>query len=99
MIPSEVSELADLLAPEGWRETSFEEDILEAAWRIYNAGFRKDLLEEQNALLREQNKLLTEANACASGDSFRASVNAAADRWDRDNPVARLFFKNPIQRR
>jgi len=41
MIPSEVSEIADLIVPEDWRGTALEEDILKAAWRIYNAGYRK----------------------------------------------------------
>lgn len=41
MIPSEVSEIADLMVPEGWRDTVIEQDVLKAAWRVYNAGFRK----------------------------------------------------------
>lgn len=41
MIPSEVAEIADLMVPDGWRDTIIESDVLKAAWRIYNAGFRK----------------------------------------------------------
>lgn len=41
MIPSEVIEIADLMVPDGWRDTVIEEDVLKAAWRVYNAGFRK----------------------------------------------------------
>lgn len=41
MIPSEVAEIADLMVPEGWRDTLIEEDVLKAAWRVFNAGFRK----------------------------------------------------------
>lgn len=41
MIPSEVGEIADLMVPDGWRDTVIEEDVLKAAWRIYNAGYRK----------------------------------------------------------
>jgi hypothetical protein len=41
MIPTEVAEIADLMVPDGWRDTILEEDVLKAAWRVYNAGFRK----------------------------------------------------------
>lgn len=41
MIPPEVSEIADLMVPEGWRDTVIEADVLKAAWRIYNAGYRR----------------------------------------------------------
>lgn len=41
MIPSEVSEIADLMVPDGWRDSVIEDDVLKAAWRIYNAGYRK----------------------------------------------------------
>jgi len=42
MIPTEVSDLADLIWP-NWRELSgnSRNDVLDAAWRIYNAGWRK----------------------------------------------------------
>ncbi len=33
MIPSEVAEIADLMVPDGWRDTILEEDVLKAAWR------------------------------------------------------------------
>lgn len=47
MIPSEVADLADLIWP-GWRDVddiTFSE-VLEAAWRIYNAGYRKVISED-----------------------------------------------------
>lgn len=39
MIPSEVIAIADLIVPEGWRDTPFQARTLKAAWRIYNAGY------------------------------------------------------------
>lgn len=41
MIPSEVAAIADLIFPE-WRDTTdlALNEVLEAAWRIYNAGYR-----------------------------------------------------------
>ena len=47
MIPGEVAEIADLMVPDGWRDTIIEDDVLKAAWRVYNAGFRKSNSEEQ----------------------------------------------------
>lgn len=41
MIPEDVIEIADLMVPDGWRDTVIEDDVLKAAWRVYNAGFRK----------------------------------------------------------
>lgn len=40
MIPSEVGDIADLIFPQ-WRESDAENEVLTAAWRIYNAGYRK----------------------------------------------------------
>lgn len=47
MIPIEVTELADLIFP-GWRDLPAEVDnraerdeILDAAWRIYEAGWQR----------------------------------------------------------
>jgi hypothetical protein len=41
MIPSEVAAIADLIFPE-WRDTDdlTLNEVLEAAWRIHNAGYR-----------------------------------------------------------
>lgn len=41
MIPPEVVEIANLMVPEGWRDTIIEDEVLKAAWRVYNAGYRK----------------------------------------------------------
>jgi hypothetical protein len=41
MIPPEVSEIADLMVPDGWRDSTIEDGVLKAAWRVYNAGYRK----------------------------------------------------------
>lgn len=43
MIPSEVGAIAHLIFPE-WTETDdlTLNEVLEAAWRIYNAGYRKE---------------------------------------------------------
>jgi urease accessory protein UreH len=44
VIPSEVVDIADLLAP-GWAEEDeeFQCEVLAAAWRIYNAGYRREV--------------------------------------------------------
>lgn len=42
MIPNEVARLADLICP-NWADGDdlTLNEVLEAAWRIYNAGYRK----------------------------------------------------------
>lgn len=43
MIPAEVGSIADLIFPE-WRDGDdlTLNEVLEAAWRVYNAGYRID---------------------------------------------------------
>lgn len=42
MIPSEVAEIAELICP-GWSDADdpIRHEVLDAAWAIYNAGYRK----------------------------------------------------------
>ncbi len=42
MIPKEVADIADLIFP-GWGQADDDtsREVLEAAYRIYNAGYRK----------------------------------------------------------
>jgi hypothetical protein len=46
MIPSEVAAIADLIFPQ-WRDAddAASNEVLSAAWRIYNAGYRKQTEE------------------------------------------------------
>ncbi len=42
MIPSEVAAIADLIDSEWTNQDDLHlQEVLEAAWRIYNAGYRK----------------------------------------------------------
>lgn len=47
MIPTEVAEIATLIC-DFWRDLDDDDpvfkDVLNAAWRVYNAGFRKSLV-------------------------------------------------------
>lgn len=44
MIPSEVGDIAELICP-GWHEATddIQHEVLSAAWRVYNAGYRLTL--------------------------------------------------------
>ena len=70
MIPSEVTQIADLLVPEGWRDSTIEDDVLKAAWRIYNAGATElpddEMQKEMDAALAPYCKQVTETPALLS---------------------------------
>lgn len=73
MIPSEVSDIADLIFPH-WQEAeeSVQRDILASAWKIHNA-------EKARAEKAEQEQLALRASMNAEIDRLDAAVKALVE--------------------